>query len=403
MAAGLVVGGTVLVGTGVATANGPGGAPIVICEDTAFSGPFTQIGTGTAHGTTAYVKMINARGGMSGHPVKIVQEDDQSEPATAATEARKCVQADHANFVFGPEESGTAAAAVPVLNSLDTVSIGWQSGWNDIGISTADRHSYAFPGTANVFHENDLAAVQILVGPRHLTRVGVMESSAPGGLGNNTYLESIEKQYGFKVVGTQIVTPTATDDTPAVLALMADKPQIIISGLIPGTDTITAIKAIRAASPTIPFAGCVECDVSSFVAAVGGNTAMKNIYTVAAAPYLLPALPRTAANKATIADLTSYVAAMKAAGFGSAIDLSSAGAGWNSAEQLDAAIKAAGSTSESAVRGALEHQTIDTSGVQFARTPENHGAITRDTGGITIVGSNGQPQVIGTSPGGPGE
>src|SRR6202034_2961996 len=104
------------------------------------------------------------------------------------------------------------------------------------------------------------------------TRVGVLETSAPGGLGNNTYLESIENQFGFKVVGTQIVTPTATDDTPSVLALLADKPQIVISGLIPGPDTITAIKALRAANPTIPFAACVECDVPSFVAAVGGTS-----------------------------------------------------------------------------------------------------------------------------------
>jgi ABC-type branched-subunit amino acid transport system substrate-binding protein len=401
--AGLVVGATALAGTGVATATGSGAAPIVICEDAAFSGAFAQIGSGSALGTAAYVKMINAEGGMSGHQVKIIQEDNQSEPATAASVARKCVTEEHANFVFGPEETSTTSGAVPVLNSLKTVSIGWQSGWNDIGLSEADRHSYAFPGTANVFHENDLAAVQILVKKYHYTRVGVLETSAPGGLGNNTYLESIEGQYGFKVVGTQIMTPTATDDTPSVLALLADKPQIVISGLIPGPDTITAIKALRAADPTIPFAACVECDVPSFVSAVGGASAMKGIYTTAAPQFTLAALPRTPANAATIADLTKYVSAMKAAGYGSALDLAAAGAGWNSAEQLDAAIKAAGSVSETAVRDALEHQSIDTSGIQFKRTPENYGAITSDALGITILTPSGQVKVIGTAPGGPGE
>jgi ABC-type branched-subunit amino acid transport system substrate-binding protein len=398
----LVAGTGVVTGTGVSAA-GAAGSPIVICEDAAFSGVFAQIGAGSARGTTAFVKMINAEGGMSGHPVKVVQEDNQSEPSVAASLARKCVTEDHANFVFGPEETSTMAAAAPVLDELQEVSIGWQSGWNDDGLSSADRHSYFFPGTANVFHENDLAAVQILVKPRHYARVGVLETSAPGGLGNNTYLESIEHQYGFKVVGTQIVTPTATDDTPSVLALLADKPQIVISGLIPGPDTVTAIKALRAADPTIPFAACVECDVPSFVAAVGGTAAMKNIFTTGSPPYTLAALPHTAANAPTIADLTKYVSAMKAAGFGSAVDLSAAGAGWNSAEQLAAAIKAAGSTSESDVKSALEHQSIDTSGIQFKRTPQNYGAITGDALSITIEGSNGQPKVIGTSAGGAGE
>jgi branched-chain amino acid transport system substrate-binding protein len=395
----LVSGGVGLIGTGVATASG---STITICEDVALSGPFAQLGMDDANGATAYVKMINAQGGMGGHPVKIIQENNQSVPATAETLARKCVTQDHANFVFGPEETGTATAAIPVLNSLGVVSLGWQSGWNDIGLPASAKDSYAFPGIDNVFHEDDLATVQQLVGPRHYTRVAVLETSSPGGLGNDTYTETLEGQYHFKVVGTQETPPGSTDDTPAVLALLAKNPQIIILGLTPGPDSITGIKAIRAQNPTIPISECSGCATPSFIAATGGASAMQDVYLLGALPELAN-LPNTPANAATIADTNNYLTAMKAAGLGAENTIDEAQEGWCTAEELDDAIKTAGSISEDAVKTALEHQKIDVLGIHFARTPANHGAITSVQSSMETVTSAGGLKLLGFSIGGPGE
>jgi branched-chain amino acid transport system substrate-binding protein len=395
----LVFGGVGLMSTGVASASG---STITICEDVALSGPFAQLGMDDSYGTTAYVKMINAAGGMDGHQVKVIQENNQSVPATAATLARKCVEQDHANFVFGPEESSTASAAVPVLNSLDTVSLGWESGWNDIGLASDQKTGYFFPGIDNVFHEDDLAAVQQLVKPQHLTKVAVLEDSAPGGLGNDTYTATLQKQYGFKLVGSQQVTPGSTNDTPAVLALMAKKPDIVILGLIPGPDSIAGIKAIRAQSPTIPIAECSGCSLPSFIAAAGGPSAMKNVYVLGAYP-LLADLPNNAANAPTISDAKAYVKAMNAAGLGSPDKIDASSEGWNTAEELNQAIKTAGSTSESAVKAALQHQKIDVLGIHFARTPQNYGAITTVQTSMETVTPSGGLKLFGFSAGGPGE
>jgi branched-chain amino acid transport system substrate-binding protein len=395
----LVFGGAGLMGSGVASASG---STITICEDVALSGTFAQLGEDDSYGATAYVKMINAQGGMDGHPVKIVQENNQSVPATAATLARKCVEQDHANFVFGPEETSTASAAVPVLNSLDTVALGWQSGWNDIGLASSQKNGYFFPGIDNVFHEDDLAMLQQLVKPEHLKRVAVIEDSAPGGLGNDTYTASLAKQYGFTMVGSQQVTPGSTNDTPAVLALLAKKPQVIILGVIPGPDSIAAIKAIRAQSPTLPIGECSGCSLPSFIAATGGASAMKDVYVLGAYP-LLADLPNNAANAPTIADAKAYVKAMDAAGLGSADKIDAGSEGWDTAEELNQAIKTAGSTSESAVKSALQHQKIDVLGIHFARTPQNYGAITTVQTSLETVTSSGGLKLFGFSMGGPGE
>ena len=403
MAATALVVGLGACGSG-ATSTNSASSPIVICEDVALSGPFAQLGLDDSYGVTAYAKMVNARGGMSGHKVTVVQENNQSVPATAATLARKCVTQDHASFVFGPEETGTATAAIPVLNSLRVVSLGWQSGWNAIGLSNADRHAYFFPGIENVFHEDDLATLQELVQPRHYTRVAVLETSSPGGLGNDTYTASLSGKYGFQVVKTEITPPGSTDDTPAVLALLGAKPQLIMLGLTPGPDSITGIRAIRAQNPTIPISECSGCEIPSFIAAAGGPSAMQNVYLIGGVPQLAGALPNNPANAPTVSDVNNYVAAMKAAGLGAPNVLLNGLEGWDTSEELAAAIKAAGgSTSEAKVQGALQHQRLDTLGIQWVRTPSNYGAISAYQSVMDTVAPDGSLQVIGTPSGGPGE
>src|SRR6202035_5867393 len=128
--------------TGVAagcSSGGGGGAsassPITICEIAATSGPFAQLGTNDELGATAWAAMVNKSGGLMGHKVTLVQENDASDPATAAALVHKCVTQVHANYIFGPEETSPATAAIPVANQLQEVLLGRQSGWTGQGIS----------------------------------------------------------------------------------------------------------------------------------------------------------------------------------------------------------------------------------------------------------------------------
>ena len=277
------------------SSGGGGGAsassPITICEIAATSGPFAQLGTDDELGATAWAAMVNKAGGVIGHKVTLVQENDASDPATAAALVHKCVTQVHANFIFGPEETSTASAAIPVANQLQQVLLGWQSGWTGQGISDANLKSYSFPGIGNVFFADDLATITQLIVPRHYTRVAVIEDNAPGGLGNTQYMQSLASKYGYQVVASQVTNPGATDDTPQALNLLKANPQIIVLGLIPGPDTITFLKAVRAQNPTIPISECSGCATSTFVNAVGGPTAMQDVYMIGTPENVLTAIP----------------------------------------------------------------------------------------------------------------
>lgn len=384
--------------TGCAAARGvTSSGKLPICEISANSGPFSQLGTNDELGAAAWAAKVNRSGGLLGHPVELVKEDDASDPATAAALVHKCVSQTGANFIFGPEETATASAAIPIANVTHAVLLGWQSGWNGQGISDKDLHSSSFPGIGNVFFADDLATVTQLIAPRHYTRVAVIEDNSPGGLGNDEYTASLGPKYGFKVVASQMATPGATDDTPQALALLKAHPQIIVLGLTPGPDTITAIKAIRAQDPSIPISECSGCATSSFIAAVGGPSAMKNVYLIGTPYNMLTALRSTKSASACLADTRNYIAAMKAAGLNSSYDIDEGMEGWDTGRELSAAVAAAHSVQPAAVQRALAHQSIVTGGIQcyyWHRSPADYSAMSQIESSVVTVAPDGTFTVL---------
>lgn len=393
--AALVIG--LAAGCGSSGGSGSSSGPITICEIAATSGPFSQLGTDDELGAVAWSDMVNKSGGLMGHKVKLVQENDNSDGPTAASLVRKCVTQVHASFIFGPEETDTSAAAVPVANQLHEVLLGWQSGWTGQGISNANLHSYSFPGIGNVFFADDLATITQLIVPRHYTRVAVIEDNAPGGLGNTQYVKGLAAKYGYQVVASQIANPGATDDTPQVLNLLKAKPQIIVLGLIPGPDTITFLKAVRAQNPTIPVSECSGCANSTFVNAVGGVSAMQDVYLIGTPENLITANPVTSANSAGITDTKNYIAAMKAAGMGSATQIDEGAEGWDTGRELAAAVASAKSVAPNDVKNALEHQSIVTGGIQayfWKRSPSDYANIPTILSAVVTVGAGDTFKVL---------
>src|SRR3984893_9806421 len=355
------------VAAGCSSGGGGGGAsarsPITICEIAATSGPFSALGTDDELGATAWAAMVNKAGGVQGHQVKLVQENDASNPATAAALVHKCVTEIHANFIFGPESPATPAAAVPVANQLQTVLLGWASGWNGQGITDTNLHGYAFPGIGNVYFADDQAMITQIIVPRHYTRVAVIQDNTPGGLSNVPYMQGLASKYGYQVVASQIVNPGSTNDTPQVLNLLKANPQVIVLGLTPGPDTITFLKSMRAQNPTIPIGECSGCATTQFVNAVGGPTTMSNIYLIGTPQNVLAAFPSSSANAAGVDDTKSYIAAMKAAGLGSATQIDEGGEGWDTGRELADAIDTAKSVSAGGVESALQKQKLTVGGI----------------------------------------
>ena len=53
---------------------------MVICEIAASSGPFARLGDNDEAGAAGWARYVNAHGGLLGHPVRFVKENDESDP-----------------------------------------------------------------------------------------------------------------------------------------------------------------------------------------------------------------------------------------------------------------------------------------------------------------------------------
>jgi ABC-type branched-subunit amino acid transport system substrate-binding protein len=383
----LVAGAAAACSSGGGGGGGSASSPITVCEIAATSGPFSALGSDDELGATAWAAMVNKAGGVQGHQVKLVPENDASTPATAAALVHKCVSQDHANFIFGPESTATTAAAVPVANQLQTVLLGWGSGWANQGISAANLNSYAFPGIGNVYFADDQAMITQLIVPRHYTRVAVIQDNTPGGLSNLPYMQGLASKYGYQIVASQIVNPGSTNDTPQVLNLLKANPQVIVLGLTPGPDTITFLKSMRAQNATIPIGECSGCATTQFVNAVGGPSTMSNVYLIGTPDNVLAAFPSGGANAAGIADTKAYITAMKAAGLGTATQIDEGGEGWDTGRELADAIDSAKSIASSDVKNALEKQKLTVGGIimyTWTRSSSDHASMT-DSGQSAMV------------------
>jgi ABC-type branched-subunit amino acid transport system substrate-binding protein len=393
----------VVLAAGALTACSSGGgnsasssSPIVVCGDLALAGPYAQIGETDNWGAEAYFDHVNATGGILGHKVDYITLNNQSNAAQSELDARKCIQSDHAQFIVGPESGADTESALPIAIANKTILISLSSGWATNGYPSSELNSWGFPGFYDVFAEDQIASVQNLIEPRHYTRVALLEDNCGSVcLANQSTVQSLAKQDGFQLVSTQIDQVGATDVTPQVLAMLAAKPQIILFGLVPGTDSITAIRAIRAQSQTIPISECSACELPSFISAAGGPSVMQNIYVLGSMQDWLTAAEQgtSAQEKATAAGLKAYMAGMKAAGLGNENAIDNSQEGWDAGLEIDWAITQAGNLDESTVMQKLQHLDINTLGILWDRTPSNYESYTGVEAAMEIISPSGTPSL----------
>ena len=124
---------------------------------------------------------------------------------------------------------------------------------------------------------------------------------------------------------------------------------------------------------------------------------MSDIYLIGTPENVLAAFPSSSANAAGVADTKAYIAAMKAAGLGSANQIDEGGEGWDTGRELAAAITTAKSISPGDVKNALQHQTLVTGGIQvyyWQRSPSNYANITQIDSAVVTVGAGGTFNVL---------
>src|SRR5713226_457181 len=68
----------------------------------------------------AYISKVNDAGGVNGHPIQVIYEDDRGEPARAGTNAKKLVEQDQVTLLVNTSISATFKPAIVTAKESKT-------------------------------------------------------------------------------------------------------------------------------------------------------------------------------------------------------------------------------------------------------------------------------------------
>jgi len=205
-----------------------GAAPIKIGFSMALTGPLAANGQQALLGAQIWQDEVNAKGGLLGRQVQLVNYDDQSNPSTVPGIYTKLLDVDKCDLVVGPYATNMVAPAIPVV---------MQKGKLFIGLFALDANGEFHypkyfsmlptgPTPKDAFSEGffQVAAAQ---NPKPETVALAAEDAefsrnAADGARNNV------KKYGFKTVYDKTYPPNTTDFSPIIRAIQASNPDLVV-------------------------------------------------------------------------------------------------------------------------------------------------------------------------------
>ncbi|MFT6557344.1 substrate-binding protein [Sneathiella sp.] len=225
-----------------------------------FSGGLELFGKQAQMGLDLAASEINAAGGIMGHKVEVLYEDNKTDPKTSVERARKVIQRDEVMAVSGPITSAARDAMAGTMKRLKTpllYATNYEGG-------ICDRYLFSF----NTVPNQDTAPL-----------IPFLKEE---GVGNSYYMfgadyvwpRNMFKAAGamIKTVGGQTIgeeyTPFGVKDFSSVIRKIADSGAKILLFALPGADGITFIKQAEefglTKKVTIAFLGFAETYLGAF-------------------------------------------------------------------------------------------------------------------------------------------
>lgn len=270
-------------GTDVAPAADCGTDPIKIGLMTSLSGNLAAIGNANADGTAAAAEYINANGGIDGRQVELVIADDQNDPATASTEARRLIQEDILAFI-GPTASVPSGAVVPLITPLNIPNMLTSIIPTQLeGENSPNTFAFTFAPAS------ESEAVYEFAKGEGYERIGLIYAENPTG---DAWLAGLEEVAGDDLVIAEGADPLATDFTAVVSRVVAEDPDILIM-IMGGTQAGVLLKAIGESGyegQPFSYQGLLSLPYSA-VEDIAGPEILSRTLASGAAPQVYDSLP----------------------------------------------------------------------------------------------------------------
>ena len=211
----------------------PAAEPITIGFGMGLTGGLAAAGKSALLAMQIWRDDVNAKGGLLGRPVKLINYDDQSNPATVPGIYTKLIDVDKVDFIVSGYGTNLVAPAMPIAISHDRLFLGL------FGLAVNSEFHYpkyfsmlpAGPDPKHAFSE-PFFKVAMAANPKPQT-LALLAEDAEFPKNASEGIRDIAKQYGIKIVYDRTYPPGTPDFTPIVHAIQATNPDMVFVASYP--------------------------------------------------------------------------------------------------------------------------------------------------------------------------
>jgi branched-chain amino acid transport system substrate-binding protein len=337
--------------------------PYVIGGIFSITGPASYLGEPERNSMEMVAQAINAKGGINGHPLKLVIYDDEGDVTKARLDAEKLLQKDKALAIIGPS---ITPASMTVLQVTQKAKMPLISCAAAAGITAPAKDRFWTFKTAQT-DQMAVARIYQYCQKHGIAKVAILTVSSGFGVAGKEQLLSQAAKFGIEVVGQEVFADKDTDMTPQLTKIRALPAQAVICWAVGPAPALVA-KNMKQLGFTIPLIQSHGAASKKFIELAGD--AAEGIIMPAGKLVIYQQLPDSDPQKAVCKEYADkYQAKFKAP------ESSFGGYAYDAQRMLDAALAKAGSD-QGKIRAELEglKNFVGVSGV-FNMSPEDHNGL----------------------------
>jgi branched-chain amino acid transport system substrate-binding protein len=197
---------------------------IRIGSSLALGGHAGYLGTQTLHGAMAYIRHVNAQGGIHGRTIEVVAYDDGYDPPRCVTNTQKLIVQDKVFALFCYVGTPTTVKILPLVEEARIPVVGMFTGANAL---REPLNPYLINVRASYYQETD-AAVRYLAGDRKLSRVAVFYQYDAYGFDGLKGTEIALRRFGLAPAATGTYIRGTLDVEDGLEKIMAAEAEAVV-------------------------------------------------------------------------------------------------------------------------------------------------------------------------------
>jgi len=196
--------------------------PYVIGAVLSLTGAQSGLGTPEKNAIEMEVVRINADGGINGHPLEVLIEDDASDVDQAIAATTKLIEQDEVLAIIGSTGTGQSMAMRDEINIAQVPQVALGSG--SIITREFDPLVFQTPWTADLIVPLALEYLK----DEGYTKVGLITEDTSFGKDGRELVNATAAEYGLTIVSDQVFKPTDTDMTGQLTVIEGADAEVVL-------------------------------------------------------------------------------------------------------------------------------------------------------------------------------